>query len=189
MLARNGLCACSKDKMREIKSLIDRSVKAIDSRDALALRKISADTLSEAALEGHRELILLALVDYALSKIMSKVHYSDLENKFYDQIIKHLQDAREADKETMIAKLEAVENLVIKLDEKEGHFVENLIDHARVKKAAKLYEQGLSLKRASDLTGADSAHVLDYIGASKIHEFEGGGKNATRLKAARQVFD
>jgi hypothetical protein len=62
------------------------------------------------------------------------------------------------------------------------------MDKARVKKAAKLYEQGFSLKRASEITKAEPTQVLDYVGGSKIHEFKGGGRNAQRLKAAREVF-
>ena len=78
--------------------------------------------------------------------------------------------------------------MIIKLDEKEGNYEETVMEKAKIKKASKLYGQGLSLRRASELTGADPVKVIDYIGGSKIHEFKGGGKNADRLKIAREVF-
>lgn len=172
----------------DIKTLIGQSIDALEKKDALALRKISGQANSEAAIEGHRELILLALVDYSLSKILSKVHYEDTNSGFYSKILKKFKDAQTAEKEKMIHDLEDIEDLVIKLDKKEGHFEDNVIDKAKIKKAAKLYEQGLSLRRAAELTGAEPVEVLDYVGGSKIHEFEGGGKNARRLKKAREVF-
>jgi hypothetical protein len=176
------------EEKQELDALIVRSMEALEKKDALAMRTISADANSLAAVEGHRELILLALVDYALSKIMSKVHYGAKDGDFYGKITGLLSEARTSSKEVCISKLEEIEDLVIKLDREEGNYNRNIMDKARIKKASKLYEQGLSLRRASELTGADPVEVLDYVGGSKIHEFKGGGKNAKRLQAAREVF-
>jgi len=173
--------------MVSLDKLIDRSVSALERRDALELRTVSADALTEAAVEGHRELILIALVDYALSKIMSKVRYGEMDRKFYDSVMGNFLAAKAGPKEVTLKSLEAIENSVIKLDAKEGNYIDNVMDKARLKKAAALYEKGLSLKRASELTGADPARVLEFIGGSKMHEF-GGGRNAERLKVAREVF-
>ncbi len=174
--------------MTDIKTLIGHSIDALEQRDALALRTVSAEALSEAAMEGHREHILLALVDYALSKILSKTHYQDIKEAFYKKIERHFRDARTSDKKGMIRHLENIEDTVIKLDAAEGHFSDNVMDKARIKKGAKLYEQGLSLRRAAELTSADPVAVLHYVGHSKIHEFRGSGRNAKRLKAAKEVF-
>jgi hypothetical protein len=171
-----------------IHKLIEDSISAVEKKDALALRKISTKANSEAVIEGHRELILLALIDYSLSKILSKVHYESVDGGFYGNVMSLMEKSRSADKEELIPILEDIEDLVIKLDRKEGNYSSNIMEKARVKKASKLYEQGLSLRRAAELTGADSLEVLDFVGNSKIHEFKGGGKNAKRLEAARGVF-
>jgi hypothetical protein len=171
-----------------IHKLIEESIDAIKNKDALALRKISTTANSEAVIEGHRELILLALIDYSLSKILSKVHYEDVDGEFYGKITSLMEQSASANKDDLILILEDIEDLVIKLDRKEGNYSRNIMEKARIKKAAKLYEQGLSLRRASELTDADPVEVLDYVGNSKIHEFKGGGKNAKRLDAARGVF-
>jgi len=172
----------------DIGTLIDLTISAVENKDAIALRRVSAQANSEAAIEGHREMILLALVNYALSKILSKVHYTNVGEKFYQKVIKHLKNAKSGSKEEMIKELESIEDMVIKLDKVEGNYEQDLIQKAMVKKAAKLYEQGLSLRRASELTGADPAEVLNFVGGSKMHEFKGEGKNAKRLKVAREVF-
>jgi hypothetical protein len=168
--------------------LIEKSLEALENRNSFELRRISAHTLSEAAIEEHRELMLLALVDYALSKILSKLHYEDVDSGFYGKVKKHFERAVASRKEEKIKHLEAIEDLVIKLDEKEGNFSENLMTKARIKKASKLYDQGFSLRRAAELTGANPSEVLNYVGGSKIHEFHGSGKNARRLQKAREVF-
>jgi hypothetical protein len=174
--------------MTETKEFIEKTLNALDSRDALKLREISVAASSEAAIEGHRELMLIALVDYALSKILSKVHYQSVDDNFYRKIRRHLDKALHGSKQDELRHLEAIEDMVIKLDEAEGNYEQNLIEKAQVKKASKLYEQGFSLKRAAEMTGANPTDVLDYIGGSKIHEFKGVGRNAKRLKVARGVF-
>jgi hypothetical protein len=173
--------------MTSLDELVDRSIAALEKKDALELRTVSADALSEAAVEGRSELILTALVDYALSKILSKIRYQEVDEKFYGRIITLFKEAKGS---AALEKLEAIEDIVIKLDAKEGDFQANVMDKARLKKAANLYEKGLSLRRASELTGADPAQVLEYIGGSKVHEEElkGKGRNADKLKIAREVF-
>ncbi len=172
----------------EFETLLIQSIDALEQKDALALRRISTDAISEAALEGHRELILLGLVDYSLSKILSKVHYTDMGGDFYAAVKKHFLAARAGLKENTIKELHEIELMIIELDTKEGNYEDTIMEKAKIKKASKLYGQGLSLKRASELTGADPIKVIDYVGGSKIHEFKGGGKNADRLKSAREVF-
>lgn len=173
---------------RTIVQLIDQSIDALKQGDVLALRKVSARAIEKAAVEEHRELILIGLIDYALSKIMSKTHYEGIDESFYRRITEHLEKARIGPKDATLRNLEVIEDLVIKLDEKEGRYEDNIIDKARVKKAAKLYYQGLSLRRASDLTGADPSDVSSFIGQSKIHEFKGAGELCDRIKIAREVF-
>lgn len=173
----------------DINSLINDSIKALDAKDPMQFRNISADALTEAAVEGHREVILIALVDYALSKILSKIRYRELGDKFFSDIKEKFESAKGASKEDIIRYLEEVENLVVKMDSVEGNYSDNVMEKAKIKKASALYEKGMSLRQASQMTGADPVRVLDYIGGSKIHELEGFGTNAERLRVARGVFE
>ncbi|MBN2517277.1 MAG: hypothetical protein JXB14_00370 [Candidatus Altiarchaeota archaeon] len=172
-----------------ILGLIDKSITAVKGRDALELRRISSEAINEAAIEQHRELILLGLIDYALSKILSKTHYEKVPEGFYEEIQKYLESAKTGGDENVLLNLEKIEDMVIKLDESEGRYEDNLMEKARVKKAAKLYYSGLSLKRAAGLTGANPSDVLAFVGQSRIHEFRDEGPLSNRIKIAREVFE
>jgi len=174
--------------MEKIYELLGRSITALEKHDAIGLRKVSADAINEAAVEQHRELILLSLVDYALSKMLNKPHYEERETTFFKKVLAEMKIAKEGDKKEVLHRLERAEDMVIKIDTKKGHYEETLIDKAKVKRAANLYYQGLSLKRASELTGADSTKVMEYSGSGKIHEFKDEGPLRARLKKAREVL-
>jgi hypothetical protein len=172
-----------------IKSFVERSISAIRSKDALALRKVSSDAISEAAVDQHRELILLGLVDYGLSKMLSKTHYQEVNSKFYEEILEHFRSCLRGDKENLLFHLEAIEDMVIKLDETHGHYTENLIEQAKVKKASNLYYKGISLRRSAELMGIDEARLMDYVGSGRGHELkEGGSFLKRRISNARRVF-
>jgi len=172
----------------KIFDLIDKSIAALEKRDALKLRRISADAISEAAIEQHRELIMLGLVDYALSKILSKTHYEKSAEEFYKKILDYFKAAKDEGEGNLLKNLEKIEDAVIKLDESEGRYEENIMQKARTKKAVKLYYGGLSLRRASELTGANPSDVLNMVGQGKIHEFKDEGPLSERLKVAREVL-
>lgn len=173
---------------KKIFELIDESITALEQRDALKLRRVSAEAISEAAIEQHRELIMVGLVDYALSKILSKTHYEGISDEFYKKILDYFRAAKEEGEQNLLKNLEKIEDIVIKLDKSEGRYEEDIMQKARVKKAVKLYYSGLSLKRASELTGANPSEVLNLAGHSKIHEFKDGGPLSERLKITREVF-
>jgi len=172
----------------KIYQLLDKSIKALEEKDAVTLRKISVEAINEAAVEQHRELILLSLVDYALSKMLNKPRYEEMEKTFFKKVLAELKIAREGDKKGVLHRLEQAEDLVIKLDTKKGHYEDTLIDKAKIKRAANLYYQGLSVKRASELTGAEPTRVLEYSGMGKIHEFKDEGPLRARLKKAKEIL-
>ena len=174
--------------MTSLQRLIQKSEHAFRNRDALALRRISGQAITEAVVEQHREVILLALVDYALSKLLSKTHYQEISTEFFEKIDTLFKLAAQGDKKTILKSLEKIEDEVMKFDEKHGHYQDNIMQKSRIRKAAKLYDKGLSLTQASELTGAPSAEVLDYASESKTVEFHKGAKVDKKLKTAREVL-
>ena len=121
--------------------------------------------------------------------MLSKTHYQDVDGEFYGKILIHLKACLKGDKENLLLQLEEIEDMVIKLDETHGHYSENLIEQAKVKKASNFYYKGISLRRAAELTGVDEARLMDYIGSGKGHELkEGGSFLKRRISNARRVF-
>ena len=118
---------------------------------------------------------------------MSKQHYDS--DSAFSRIAKYLRLSKSKNKKTRIANLEKAENTLMELDRERGHFEETVIDKARVKKAAKLYYQGLSLRRAAELTGADPASLMSYIGVSRMHDIKESGALGRRITIARGIFE
>lgn len=173
--------------MKLANELAMRSLDAFKERDTLELRRISNEALNEAAITQGREFILLSITDYALSKLLSKLHYQDIKGGFYRQVEKLLRKAGEVEGDDLTGALEEIVEQITRLDEAEGHYEKNVIDKARTKEASKLYERGLSLKLSAKLTGADDSDVLDYVGKSRIHESPGNTVKQ-RFRLAKEIL-
>jgi len=170
-----------------IEKYLIKSINCLKNRDVKGLRKIAADATDDAAVEQHRETILISLIDYSLSKILSKLHY-DMPESLVNGIMENMQKTIDSPDEEKLKYLELIEKDIIGFDAQHGNYENNIMDKARIKKAAKLYEKGLSLRQAADIAGASSSEVQDFVGKSKIYESIKPGDLKSRLDAARGIL-
>ena len=138
---------------------------ALRKEDARALREIAKEYIYRAAETYDRHLASLAVISYALSKLVSKLHI--VKSPDWPKYKALLVDALEKEYPP-----ERIAGIIASLDEDLGNYVHSLIDKARVKMASDLYAAGLSLRAASDLTGAPLNELIDYVGKTTIHDEE-----------------
>ncbi len=139
--------------------------RALRKNDAKRLRELSKELIYRAVEEYDKHLAELAIVAYTLSKLLSKTHIvSDPRWKQYKKV---LLDAVEKEYPP-----EKIVGILSRIDEEMGNFVRSTIEKARVKLASDAYATGMSVRAASELTGADPSDVADYIGKTKIHDEE-----------------
>ncbi len=142
-----------------------RAAAALKKEDPRMLREIAKELIIEAAEEYNREKASEAVISYALSKILSKVHI--VNDRRWHEYKRALIDAIERDYSP-----EKITAIISSLDEEMGNFVRSTLDKARLKMAAEAYGMGLSLRASANLTGADIHDLADYIGETKIHDEE-----------------
>jgi hypothetical protein len=145
------------------------------------LRDLSNRAIESAAFTEDRVLVHISIVAYSLGKLMDKPHLfkTDEWNKFKKHILEDLRRKKD---------LEIVLNEIITdvkgFDEGLGNYTRDVIEKARIKQASRAYALGISLKRASELTGASLSSLMDYIGATKIHD-----RPFTSSKSVRERYN
>ncbi|MDN5367081.1 MAG: hypothetical protein PWQ11_492 [Candidatus Diapherotrites archaeon] len=143
--------------------------KAFEEEDDEFLRNLAVEMAKNAAVDQDKQKARLAVIAYALSKILAKPHFKQSPNwpRYRNAIISALRDA-EMGRETNV--IERVERTIRRIDEEDGHFVKNIMDKARSKMAAIAYSVGISTSIAAHLFDADKNDLLDYIGKMKVHD-------------------
>jgi hypothetical protein len=149
--------------------MIDAIRNAFEAGDDVYLRRIALQLAREAAVEQSSWKAKLAVIAYALSKLLTKAHFINSPNwPRYRNII--LSALRDVEKGRESEPIERVERIIRKIDADDGHFIRNIIDKARSKMAAEAYTTGISLSLAATLFDADIADLADYVGKTKVHD-------------------
>ena len=160
-----------------------------DDKDILELKDLSDHTIHNASIFQDECSVSLAVLVYALSKIMDKYpqdspEYKEILNLFILEK-KHLNNDDEQSFHEAIKKLLSI---ISKVDSKIDMYVQEVINHAQIKKGSRLCEHGVSCAQSADVLGISQWDLMDYLGKTKIVEYAPGIDIKNRIKFARRLF-
>ncbi|MFH1447528.1 MAG: hypothetical protein ABIG39_01580 [Candidatus Micrarchaeota archaeon] len=168
---------------------------AFDKRNIKALRKISNRCSESMAIEPDKGMFSLSIISYALGKILGKPRYWRDETRieltsFVEKKLRECRDRINAgDEEGFSRGCSEIIDYLEEFDVKKRRYVRGLFDKAKLKMAARMYAQGLSLSYVISVTGSDTNEVLDYIGKTLMFDRVGRTKGIKeRLIDAEKIF-
>lgn len=147
---------------------------AFKKRKQRSLRKLNDRILREAAINFTRHLYELAVLSYVLSKVVQKPRFLRKEyEKQLGDIEKELELAASVDhldNSRLLKSFKAIEKSIISLEKRDKRYLIGLVEKGKLKTAATMYAQGISLGVASEMTGMDKQEILDYAGETMMFE-------------------
>ena len=181
--------------MKNIRSLAASVLDAFRERDQKKLRKLNDVILKEALTGLSKPLNELAVLSYILSKIVSKPRFLGKENKQLLHKIEAdmrcmLQSMGKENEREIESCFSRINDSINALERVDRRFVRNLISKGKLKTAATMYAQGVSLGVASDMTGMSKQDILDYAGKTMMFDrVKEEMPVKERLKAARRALE
>lgn len=185
------------EEKRHLIEVLKDAKKAILKKDVTTLRDLSNMTIHSASVEQTDIYISIAIFLYSLSKIYERSDYQfyktwNLFNKdcliFIDKGISYLEkDNLNGFKE----EIKIFFKIISKLDPKFKKSVEYVIYKARISKASRLHEHGISLGRTAEILGVSQFDLQEYVGQTGIADARECSicKNVIkRLDIARGLF-
>ena len=154
--------------------IFQETKEAIAKGDVAKIRNLSNQTTNTAALTHDPDNIAVAVVIYALSKVMGREDYRKLPgwNNFYNIYIgaidKILVALQKNDEKTFRQNIELIRNAINKLSGKLKDYIQDVFRRASINKASRLYEHGISMEKTSKLLGVTQFELADYAGRGKI---------------------
>lgn len=185
-----------KDVRVDILNLIKEGLKAIREKNILALKRLSNNTIHNASIYQDNHSTVIAVVIYSIYKIFDRSGYRNFKtwNFFYKNVTSNLRKAyislKKNDEKNYDRYIKDIFNVVDKLDKKFKSYVKDIITQARIHKASRLHEHGVSAGRTAELLGVSEWEIMDYIGKTGISEvkFNLSVDVRKRLKFARSLF-
>ncbi len=152
------------------------------------LKELSNHIIHCATIFQDEDSISLAILVYALSKIMERSR----ESFPVANCLKLLESASVSlEQKDDVQYREVIKNvfsLIKRIDNKLDLYVGEVIYHASIKKATKMHDHGISVGRASELAGTTQWEMLNYLGKTKVDEHDLFGYVRKRLNFARSMF-
>ncbi|MDD5339802.1 MAG: hypothetical protein PHV13_00975 [Candidatus ainarchaeum sp.] len=181
--------------MKPLKELASSVLLAFRKHNQRRLRKLNDDILVEAAMNFTPVYFNMAIFSYVLAKIVSKPRFLGRD---YEAALHEIENALQAVSDTIdtatheesLAAFSVLEKSIASLEQRDPRFVVDLVTKGKLKMAATLYAQGMSLGVASDMTGMEKQEILDYAGETMMFDRMKEEKPiAERMKFARKLIE
>lgn len=170
--------------------------KALKEKDAVKLKELSNETIHSASIEQDEASIALAVIVYSLSKIIERTnyqHYPAWEN-FLKQILLRIEKAidflSKSNEKLFRKNILEIENLINRLTGNFKLHVQQVFERARINKASRIYEHGISMGKTAKLLGITIFELSEYAGKTGISDISLSRTISVekRIKLAEELF-
>lgn len=156
--------------------ILEESKKAIEAEDFAEVQKLSNQTINTASLTQDSDNIAVAVIVYSLGKILEREKYKSLSGweKFYKIIInslnKSIEDIKDNNEDKFRQDFEKISKAIVKLSGKLRKYIQEVLRKAKINKASKIYEHGLSMEQTAKLLGITMFELANYAGQTDVGE-------------------
>jgi hypothetical protein len=175
-------------KIREdILHMLRDTLNALKQKEFSILRELSDHSLHNASIFQDEYSVSAAVVIYALSKITDRAQ--GIDPKIIEALGLAQASLEKNDLKAYEQNIAELSRLISETDSKMQKYVHQVISEARIKKASRIYEHGISLAQTAKLLGTTEWELMKYVGQTTIADYPEGRSSAVeRLHFARRLF-
>jgi len=158
-----------KEKIKnDILLILNKSIDHINANDGIALKELSNHTVHNASVFQDKDSILVAVIIYAISKILYRK--GNLSKKINVKIIKAKNYLDIDDYPNYRAEIKNILKQIAQIDSKLKLYIDEVIKHAEIKKGSTLYSHGISMAQAAEVLGISQWELMEYVGKTRISD-------------------
>ena len=176
--------------------VLEEAEEAAKLGDIFKLRSLSDQTIHSAAIYQDTDNILVAVIIYSLSKLLErKSNYSDkVFKKYFDYYLKTIEHSKNFIGKN---KTELFRDSINELAQVKGFSedikknMQDVLQKARINKASRVYEHGISMGATAKLLGISIWELSNYTGQTAISDNKMGETVSVkdRIKNAMEMFE
>ncbi|MBS3086009.1 hypothetical protein J4225_04990 [Candidatus Pacearchaeota archaeon] len=180
-----------------ILEVLGKTKEALKRQDVIGLKELSNMTIHSASIYKDTDCITIAVVIYALSKIIER--RDDKNSKQCNEFCKKaglsieraIAALKNDNEEELKNNIEAITSSIKNLSGDLKDYVQDVFRKAQINKASKIYEHGISMEQTAELLGLTLFELAGYAGQRQIVD---AGLNKTkdvksRIKLAMEMFE
>jgi len=176
--------------------ILKETKEAMKQDDTLALKSLSNQTINTASLTQDPDNIAVAVIIYSLGKVLERHQYQEFKGwgEFYDSVINSInhsiKDLESGGEKDVGQDIETITKEIEKLSGKLKTYVQDVFWKARINKASKIYEHGISMEKTAKLLGITLYELASYTGQARIEDvpLENTMDVKRRIKLVEEFF-
>ncbi len=176
--------------------IFEETKEAVEKKDMIKLKELSNQTIHTASLEQDADNIAVAVIIYALSKIIERQDYRKYPEwaNFYKTIISLIDNSiialKKGDEKKFKENLKLVRQTINKLSGKLKIYIKDVFRSATINKASRIYEHGISMEKTASLLGITMFELAEYAGKTGIPDVAESKTLSVkaRIKIAMEMF-
>jgi len=149
---------------------------AIEKDESTVMRDLSNKTIHSASIDQDSDNIIIAVVMYALSKILERKDYRDYEQ--WNILVKNSALSLEKaiaylEKDNLSLFRKEMKRIRKNISKLSGNFkknVQEVFKRAEISKASRIYEHGISMEKTAKLLGVSLWDLAEYAGKTGISD-------------------
>ena len=177
-----------KDILTVLTELVE-ILKVKEEGDISEIKELSNHIIHNASVFQDEDSISVAILIYALSKIIERKQRDLDYNKILSMLNSCISNLKNNQDDLFRKSIKNIFSFIRTMDEKLKMYIYEVINQAQIKKGCKLCEHGISIARASEVLGISQWELMHYIGKTTlIDQFSEPVNVSKRLKIARSLF-
>ena len=173
----------------DILAVLEKVLRAIKKEDYSKLTELSNRTIHDASIFQDDDSLSIAVVVYALSKVINRCIGREQVCPDVEARLRKAHDSLKHDDDNAYSA--GIKRLLKEIGEYDSQlklYIQEVIEQAKIKKASKLHEHGISIARTAELLGLSRWELQKYIGQTVPEVPQDGMKITERLRRARELF-
>ena len=169
---------------------------ALEKGDPIKIKNLSNQTINTASLTQDIDNITVAVIVYSIGKILERENYRKLAGwDVFQKVVEvsltnSIKDIEKNNEKKFRKDLESIRTAIGKLSGKLKEYIESVFEKAKINKASRLYEHGISMEQTAKLLGISMYELAEYSGKTGISDVAEsktiGVKD--RIKIAMEIF-
>ena len=151
---------------KDILDVLRKSLEAIKKEEFNNLRELSNHTIHDASIYQDDYSTTVAIIIYSLSKIFERADYKKYKSWdiFYKNILDFLSKSLVALEDNDLENYEAIVhdmfNSIYELEPKLRDYIIDVFQGAKIHKASRLHEHGISVGRVAEVLGLSEFEIM-----------------------------
>lgn len=164
------------EEVKHVIDILESAQTSLINNDILKLKELSNQTLHSASANQDIGSITLAVLIYALSKIIERKgkvkirRWGDFVKKFNSYINLAAKSIKEEKQDKYEEYLERARKSINQISVDIKPFIQEVFRKASINKASKIYEHGISMGRTAKLLGITQWELSEYTGQTRVSD-------------------